>query len=223
MVSMTGSTDASTDYSDFEYQQLQFTLGAEAANGAGAVTSQAALGVSPLDDIGGLANNEVVELVAYRITVAVNPNDPAIAGDQNVGGGTYFQGAFGANADDTDVLPDEFDFLTTNVGPDNTAQTIQSASRDEIFELFQGSFSLAFDDETNGLGGGQDSVLYSEERDLRGTTGRGPVLDQTDDVTVAAKIIQNDSVQNPELVVHVHCIWDVAETSDAGRAFSVPK
>ena len=60
-------------------------------------------------------------------------------------------------------------------------------------------------------------------KNMRNLTGRGPVLDQTDDLTVASRAIASDTVLSPIFRVQVSCIWDVAETSDAGRVFSVPE
>lgn len=217
-MNMSGSADS--DYSDFEFQQIQMKVGAEEADGSQSQTTFQAYGVSPLSDIGGLANNEVAELVAYRVTAAVDGNDSASVGDQNAGGSFHFEASVGANAADEGAVPEAFDVVESDFG--GAPSSLKSASRDEIFELIQGTYSLPFDDETNSLGGGQNSTLYSESRNFRDLTGRGPVLDTSDNLTIAAIITANDSVIPVDLVIHLHCIWDLAETSDAGRAFSVP-
>jgi len=219
---MTDTDHSGTDYSDFEYQQISATLEAPAADGDQQEQAELTFGVSPLSDVGGLANNEVAELVAYRLSVSFDSDDEAIAGDQNVGGGYYLSGSFGANAADVDAIPEEFDSVELEVGPGNTETSLSSASRDEIFDMFQASASLAFDDQAGGLGGGMHVEGVDYDRNMRQLTGRGPVLDQTDDVTLAARAIASDSVVTGKFKIHVHLIWDVAETSDAGRAFSVP-
>jgi hypothetical protein len=48
------------------------------------------------------------------------------------------------------------------------------------------------------------------------------VLDQTDDINIVADMLTRDSVVDMQATVNLTMYWDVAETSDAGRRFSVP-
>lgn len=218
---MSGSAD-STDYSSFEYQQLTARLGFPQASGSQETELTETVQFDVLGTIGGLANNEVAELVGYRLTVSVDGSDSSADGDQNVGGTHHFEVALAANGDNEAVptnYPGADDVQLVSPGASVSSATV---SRDEVFELAQGGFSLPFDDIANGLGGGGFTTLYSESRNMRQLTGRGPVLDQSDDLTVTIHNNSSDNVISPETVVHVHLIWDVAETDDAGRAFSVP-
>lgn len=217
-------TSTETDYADFEYQQILFEQAPPSATGTSDRERTDVLSVSPLSDIGGLANNEVAELVAYRVTVDFDSDDEAGEGDQNVGGGLYLEGTFGANTTD-EAIPTNYEIVAEeDTGIAGTGEArLQSASKDEIFGQFQASASLAFDDQGNGLGGGMHVSQAEVEKNMRSLTGRGPVLDQTDDLTVASRAIASDTVLTPIFRIQVTCVWDVAETSDAGRVFSVPE
>jgi len=216
-------TSTETDYADFEYQQILYEQSPPTATGSFDRRRTDVLSVSPLSDIGGLANNEVAELVAYRLTVDFDSDDEANEGDQNVGGGLYIEGTFGANTTD-EAIPTNYEVVAENdqgIAGEGSAR-LQSASKDEVFGQYQASASLPFDDQGNGLGGGMHVSDAKIVKNMRSLTGRGPVLDQTDDLTIASRAIASDTVLSPIFRVQVTCIWDVAETSDAGRVFSVP-
>lgn len=216
----TSSGDMGTDYSDFQYQQVTLVQRVDAADGNVSSTSTALVNFEPLGAIGGLANNEVAELVAYRLEIGFDGADPQVAGDQDVGGTMHIQGSVGANID-PDALPESGQGVTVDESDNNRTFAVERAD-DAIFEMYQAEASLPFDDETNGQGGGGYFQTDLHDRNWRELTGRGPVLDQNDDLTVVQETTNNDSVIEPEVTVTVHCVWDVAETSDAGRRFSVP-
>lgn len=229
-MSVNMDTNKSTDYSDFSYQQIRVRVAP--GNSASAVESviEAVASVEPLQGQGGLANNEVAELVSHRLDVEFYSADYAGAGDQNVSAGMYLSGAFGANADREDLIPENLEQAgeTSIIDNDTTGTitnpvTLQNVTEGRIFEIFQSSASLGFDDGTNGLGGSPSSSSRTYSRNWRSETGRGPVLDQTDDLTFAMKATAFDNViEGASFIVTVHLVWDVAELSDAGRVFSVP-
>jgi len=56
----------------------------------------------------------------------------------------------------------------------------------------------------------------------REIVGRGPVLDSSDDLTAVYDLEGEDVIVTFLGDISIQLIWDVAEVSDAGRAFSVP-
>lgn len=224
---MSLSESAEVDYSDFRVQSIVLEAVMNTSPAGPESLNQYLAAVEPMAGVGGLANNEVAELVAHRIGITFDSRDNADAGDQDVGGGFYLEGTFGANADNSDLIPlnlPEAGALetTSNQGPIPGDTSLRSTTQGRMFELLQVAASLPFDDGTNGPGGGEAAPLALYERDWRHVTGRGPVLDQTDDVTLAVNATAWDSVIEAAFVVQCHLIWDVAEMSDAGRVFSVP-
>lgn len=217
------------DYSDFEYQQTTFAVEHDENNfTSGSVASQVQQEIGVLESIGGLDNNEVAELVYVEVDATIRHD---LAGpDQDVGSETILRFAFGAN------FPVGTQFLPRSNSQQGPSQTINSVggineagvieegsdvSEDRIFVRGEMNKVPAFDD-VDGPGGGAGSAPYVKERDYRNTTGRGPVLDRSDDLTVQIGFQQDDEVIGATATIDVHMIWDVAETSDAGRRFSLP-
>jgi len=217
---MSGST-ASTDYADFEYQQMTVAQRLNAADNQPAASGTVIANFDVLGDVGGLANNEVAELVYFALELGFDGADSAIAGDQDVGGTIFVQGSLGSNITEQ-ALPLSGNFSQPDQADNGQTQQL-SKSDDAIFEDYTMEASLPFDDETNGTGGGgYVDTGTVHERNYRSLTGRGPVLDQNDDLTIVQSYTNNDSVIEPNVVTTVHAVWDVAETSDAGQRFSVP-
>jgi len=219
-----------TDYSDYEYQQFEVQLVVEGDGSDDAATVDGLIQLDPLDPIGGLDNNEVAELVGYRMHVGIEVEDSAEDGDQNVGASIEFRGTFGANfngAEDSISLNEigersaDTAFLNST-GATDTQVNATSTARDEVFDSFRVTGAAPFDDQGNGLGGGGDSTLQTLEHYYRDTVGRGPVLDSNDDLGIVAFLIASDHIVPVAGIIQGHLIWDVAQTDDAGRAFSVP-
>ena len=217
----TAGNDGQTDYADFEYQQVTVEQRLEPAPNQPGSTSLAIVNFDVLGDVGGLDNNEVAELVYFSLELGFDGADSAIAGDQNVGGTIFVEGSLGSNITD-EALPTS----GNQVAPaqrDNAQTLGYEKSDDAIFEDYMMEASLPFDDEANGTGGGgYVDTGNVHERNYRALTGRGPVLDQNDDLTIVQQATNNDAVIQPRVHVTVHCVWDVAETSDAGQRFSLP-
>jgi len=222
--------DMGVDYSDFEYQQFQFQTLYE---GAGADTTnpniKAQFGVEPLEGQGGLDVNEVAELVYHKLTFGVEIEDES--GDQDVATTGEMRGVFGAN------LPASNDLFISN-GPSIEGQLIQAAgntsednarligknqSEDRVFDEYKQTTGFPADDATNGPGSNGATGFRSTDRNWRDVTGRGPVLDSSDDLNLLMSINASDTTINFIGECRVTCVWDTAEVDDAGRAFSVPK
>lgn len=216
--------DDPVDYSDFRYQTLLAKLdlvpSGQGASIGGAITAE------PLEGAGGLDNNEVAELVNLKVLATVEIEDET--DDQDVATTGSLKGAIGANLPlnaqaftegGVDITGDSFDL--DNVG----SSDVDGSSKvdDRLFDEYQVSFGQPFDDEANGLGGGGSHENYLYSINYRNMTGRGPVLDSTDDITIIQDINVSDSILLTSGETRVHMTWDIAEVSDAGRAFSVPR
>lgn len=217
--------DGPTDYSDFEYQQISHIHENQNLTGSPAQT-RIATDFEVLGGIGGLDNNEVAELVYAELVVSIDHEQSV--DDQDVGSQTDFRGLFGANLPaSTSLLPGRGAAPgTTEIITESNATADQagnSESEDRIFAQYAMTKSPAFDDQTNGPGGAGGGDTLVIERPWRQLVGRGPVLDSSDDVTFLSELIQEDEIIDTDGRVDAHLVWDVAETSDAGRAFSVPR
>lgn len=225
---MTG--DQGVDYSDFEYQLVSVEHKHEEGDlSGGNALSAIQTYFDPMEGRGGLANNEVAELVAMFVDVSITHDQNS--DDQDVGSETQFIGVLGANLPaKRDVLPgapgttdESFEeiFTTTSVsGPSNDGG--ESRVENAIFAPFRVHKTPAFDDQSNGAGGAGGHTTQKIERAFRQLTGRGPVLDSNDEITVVTQLGQDDETIGAQGNVDIHMVWDIAEVSDAGREFSVP-
>jgi hypothetical protein len=219
---LTEGMGSGVDYSDFQYQQAQFGIfnGFNGPGGNGNVAGQAKF--EPLEGAAGLDNNEVAELVYLQTDVYIEYESEQ--NDQNTASATELRGVVGINLPASGQA--ELDnrtggSVTPYDGGSADFQVTAESVDDRVLENFSVIGSPPFDDEA-GPGGNaaENGRLY--EKAYRQITGRGPVLDSTDDITINARIIQDDSILPERGNVNLHMIWDVAEVSDAGRAFSVP-
>lgn len=226
--------DSGTDYSDFEYQTISAQLQLFESDDSTGNTSAAATGLvtfEPLGGIGGLDNNEVAELVYVETYAALEHEDESA--DQDVGTSTEFRGNLGVNLPATDAaLVDtnrvggpsvEGQLIEANdIAEDNVEVVGDEGTDDRRLQHFKVVGGPPFDDQTNGPGGSNFSTVWHSEKAYRQMVGRGPVLDSNDDITVALRAAAEDTVIDYIGDFKAHLVWDVAETSDAGRRFSVP-
>jgi hypothetical protein len=225
-MSMNMSGDDPVDYADFEYQHIAAKQ-AFTPSGQGARVENV-MSFAPLESKGGLDNDEVAELV-YLETHATLEYDDETA-DQNVGAEGEFRGIVGSNlganaAQTPNAAPTRGQI--TNTGSDQNvaderleARTITDPA---IFQQFKTHAGVAFDDEASGAGGAASHDAFHAEKNWRTLTGRGPVLDSTDDLDVLARVVLGDHIVEAEGNARLHCVWDVVEMDDAGQRFSVPK
>jgi hypothetical protein len=220
---LTQGMGSGVDYSDFQYQQAQFQIfesftgPTDKSNVAGQAKFE------PLEGAAGLDNNEVAELVYLQTDVYIEYESEQ--SDQNVASSTEFRGVVGINlpASPQAELDNRTGGSTTAYeGTDDQFVNSMESVDDRVLENFAVIGSPPFDDETNGGGGNAASNGRLYEKAYRQITGRGPVLDSTDDITINGRLIQDDSILPEVGNVYLSMIWDVAEVSDAGRAFSVP-
>lgn len=226
--------NVASDYSDYEYQvaSAQVIL-VENNDSTGDSSPRASCHIEfePLDTAGGLDNNEVAELV-YLETQAVleHEDEPA---DQDVGTSSEVRGNIGIN-----LPPTEGAYVDNNAGSQNTVTgtvvdpvdiaednvLIEGTTRvdDRYLQAFKVVGGPPFDDGTSGPGGNNFSTFFRAEKHYRQMVGRGPVVDSTDTITALITTAAEDTVIQIIGDVKIHMIWDVAEVSDAGRAFSVP-
>lgn len=219
-----------TDYSDFEYQTA--ALRTQVTPDDSVSTNPRARTVTsfePLARIGGLDNNEVAELVYLETFADIEIEDEEVA-DQDVATTGELRGAVGINLPASDsAFPESADVgfrgevvEAANIPEDNVTTRGNSRSDDRILQQYFSGFGLPFDDQTNGPGGSGTYNHFYAEKSYRSLTGRGPVLDANDDLSVSAAVNVSDSIIPIASNTRIHCVWDVAETSDAGRRFSVP-
>lgn len=216
-----------TDYGEFKYDQFIHEVTGKNQSG-GALNLDSAANAEPLQGQGGLDNNEVAELVYAELFVHVEHDDET--GDQDAASDSEFRGTFGANLQEsgqsllggtdpgwngTELNENDGSFIRTPAGRYQT--------EDNVFQVFQANGALPSDDSTNGPGSNGGSNVVQYEKNWRELTGRGPVLDANDDLVVVSRLIANDATIAVSGVLHGHLVWDVAEISDAGREFSVPR
>lgn len=222
-------TDA--DYSDFRYQFANMEVVANDANGNVRIKTGAEY--EPLEGIGGLDVNEVAELVYFELQASVEPEDEK--GDQTRSTAAEFRGAFSINIAPEESQADGDGFLTGEAITDppgserNASANVirETGVDDRVLQTYMVRAVPPFDDsgiettQTGVSGGSLDGGQYYE-KNFRQLTGRGPVVDSTDSLSLGGTLIAGDLVAGLIGSVRVHMVWDVAEVDDAGRAFSVP-
>lgn len=224
MVTVDPTGENMIDYSDFQTQMVRafvfLDTDGQPQDGA-SVKHQ----IEPLDGIGGLANNEVAELLYLQVDAIVSFRDDVE--DQDVATVADNSGVVGINLSENDFIRSSTTSGDTTIIQEVGGGTVNAANSPNVtdndrLEMFEAHAGAPFDDETNGTGGGYGLDAYHSEKYYRSTHGRGPVLDQTDDITILQEVTANDCIVPVEAEVRLTMFWDVAETSDAGRRFSVP-
>jgi len=228
------SADGSdVDYSDFEYQVFDVDLIIAAGGAAGNLGADAVYTIEPLGDAAGLDNNEVAEIVYTELHCGFENEDEEA--DQDVATTAEARGAMGINLPASQAAflsatqtaaSAQLDATVIRTNPDTNEDDVitngNSKTDDRFLQFFRAQTGYPFDDETNGPGGGGSHENFYAEKNWRTLTGRGPVLDANDDLSVAVSANASDSVIGLSVNVRGHIVYDVAEMSDAGRRFSVP-
>jgi len=231
-MNMDGMDGDVADYSDFEYQTIEANPTLQGSDGPN-VGFDAVYQFEPLEAIGGLDNNEVAELVYLEVHAGIEIEDES--DDQNVATGAELRGVVGINLPESQAAflsttqsgaPANFDATVIRTNPDTEEPfTLGGANKaeDRFLQPYRATASPPFDDQTNGPGGGRSDDAFLAEKSYRDLTGRGPVLDANDDVSISLSLNVGDTILQTGADIRVHMVWDVAETSDAGRRFSVPQ
>lgn len=226
--------DVSADYSDYEYQSVSAQLilnEGEDATGDTSARSSAQAEFEPLSTVAGLDNNEVAELVHLEVIAALEHENEGA--DQTLATASEFRGNVGIN-----LPPTGSSFVDNNstgqnagggnlfnvndISEDNVFIQTAESTEDRILQHFKAVGSPPFDDSANGNSGANYSSVFHAKKNFRDLVGRGPVLDSTDAITTLLSVNAEDTVMQILGDLKLQMIWDVAEVSDAGRAFSVP-
>jgi len=221
--------NAEVDYSDFEYQHMSVTPAYEPSGQGARDDTQHSF--EPLEDRGGLDNDEVAELISLETYADVEYEDEEA--DQNVGSSAEARGIIGSNlAASVGQYPNNASTIVDQTESFGDSEQVTSGSRvgngkslsdPAIFQLFKTQAGIAFDDQTNGLGGGASFDHFYSMKNFRQLTGRGPVLDATDDIDVNCRVVVGDAIVRVGADIRMTAIWDVVEVDDAGQRFSVPR
>jgi hypothetical protein len=212
------------DYADFRYQHFHLNYDDSGDNSA---ASAFAVSMEPLERSGGLQPNEVAELVYIYYEADVAADDFGNVAD-TAEGGLQFRGVVGVDLDSDRDFIDNTDLVVDNGtklgGGDGDSPTVRLSTydRDEVLGMFHAHCNTPFSSDAGGVGGSGGFDQSIVERHYRQLTGRGPVIDSNDQISIVARLIKNQVSADAEATVRGTLIWDVAEMSDAGRRFAVP-
>lgn len=210
-MNMDGS-HGNADYADYEYQTTRVEF--KSTDNTGNVALGFLQQIEPLADIGGLDSNEVAELVYLEVQASLEPEPESDS--QGVASQAELRGLVGANIE-------RGGGLSNLVNQEGSADIrVFDYGRNNVFQEFVSRGIFPFDNAATGAGGGDVGPVSHYEKHWRQITNRGPVLDANDDISVSASMNVSDTNIDFQGIVSIKMIWDVAETSDAGRQFSVP-
>mgnify|MGYP007131710429 FL=1 len=189
---MNTNSDASVDYSDFEHQHGEFRSNVDnpTNNSSSYISTQS---VDVIEDRGGLDNDEVAELVAVRAYTTLGIDDPGAVGGDFAPGKLEYRGVLGANRGARDKLDSD-----TGTGREESEANegdiadfnpqVNTFTRSGVFYHWDSQLHTPFEDGAAGAGGaGSFSGNDAELVNFRSLFGRGPILDQSDDVTAATR------------------------------------
>jgi hypothetical protein len=240
-----GMDSMGMDYGDVEVQTITATIrndNSESDFIDGNLKTSAALDFEPLSGVGGLDQNEVAELT-YLEVYAKNEFEDVFA-NQEEPASAEFRGSVGINLPPSpaalidhgsDPIPNQVDgtFFEKVDAQDGAEENgvIEafggSNTDDRYLQHFTAAGSFGFaqgnvQDNIAGGGNGYSSVWHSEKH-FRQLTHRGPVLDSQDNITCLLSLNAEGAL--PQHIGDLKCMlhWDVAETEDSGRRFSVPQ
>jgi hypothetical protein len=226
-MSMEGST---TSYADYEHQHLNFIrqFGGLDNSANSLVQSR----VEPLENRGGLENDEVAEMVALRAYTSLGVERADNRSNTEPGRGNV-RGVLGANLDEFDQLDEgenqagTHTFLEDVEGnfSDSGASNVDAASTDApgIFYHHADGFSPGFNDTAAGSGGGAGySLMEAELINFRDLYGRGPILDASDEIVAITRLINEQNDFDWEFNLRASVVWDVSTIEDERKEFALP-
>lgn len=222
---VTTTEHGSVDYGDYRYQQANFLHKDNSEDGQSG-NSYIQFSVEPLQSMGGLQPNEVAELVYLETIVTFEFEDEQ--GQQEAPQSIETRGVVGANLSSKNdevqegPLNGEFTVLEEAGSTDPSTSKSQTQAKDGVFQIYRLQGFPAYKDGSSGTGGGADNPGFHGEKAYRDLTGRGPVLDANDEVTIISRLVAQHQF-SVQANIRIHMIWDTAETDEAGRAFSVPR
>lgn len=223
-------SDTETDYGDFRYQHSNSTVTIrQSLEDFGNTRVQTVTPIDPLAGAGGLDVNEVAELVRLQIDVIIEYEDETA--NQDVATFSEIRGAVGINLPDSQSAfldnanyPQEDGTVVSarGISEDNVNPRTNTNTNDRILQPFATTGSPPHDGDTSPGSGGYSNVK-TYTLNYRSLIGRGPVLDSNDELSAAIAVVTGDITIDHKVTVRAHMVWDVAETDDGGRAFSVPR
>jgi len=159
----------SVDYSDYEFQQLNFQLAYDTSSGDSDNPAAAVVqNTDVLGDQGGLSNDEVAELVYSKLVAYIEWDDEV--GDQDVATFAEARGVFGTDLQSENLIATNQDqdrdpTLEDNTGGATTGFStfFKDQASPEIFDFFAVTGTAPFDD-TTGPGGAAGHPVFSSEK-----------------------------------------------------------
>ena len=187
-----------SQYADFRHQIINGKVEEETGGGS----ADAVANVEILGDVGGLEPNEIAELVMIEVDFG--------AEYEGTSGTMEHRGAIGANFDsDQDIVSESENTGTVFNTNGTTDVKYGTAVGSEYFVQFRTHFENA-------------KNVDHRQYFLRQNYGRGPVLDSQDTISVLSRIV-NESTGVTGATYQMKLVWDIAETDDSGRRFSIPE
>lgn len=205
------------DYGDFEYQQVEITDEIFSPSSGG--NSLVQFDFDPLEARGGLDSDQYAELVGYRLHISANTDDEA--------GATGNVQAFVSYNFGIDLSENE---TPAGKGLDDSRGTVlnDSTGRDEVTGIRFGDVvepgllshaHITFS--ALSAGAGPQNNTYVEEENYRHDTGRGPILDYDDSLTILSRQQTKESI-GTDVYYHLTLIWDVGTAENQRKRFSTP-
>lgn len=201
---MTRSGESDVDYSDFEYDQMVLTTSQD-DTGNGTLVAQ----YEPLGQQGGLRPNQVAEIVAVWLDVS-GASAETILADNSEYNTFENRGVVGVNLDEGDDISSQ----SSGVDAESVTVTQGSFVNNETGQVNEPGLLVPY----RVVGDGRHEYV----RNWRDTTGRGPVIDANDDISIVHTSVSESPASN-DFAMTAHFVYDVFETDDSRTEFSVPR
>lgn len=234
--------ESMTSYADLRRQSLSFDW----AGGGAERRIYRETSAEPLETTGGLDHNELAELHAYRVTLAVQIEGSDTTDDYNLRPGSIqFRGGVGINLDSTEIPNGgQAGQGNSNQNPVDSGQPtaapgalttfseedhglIQQVILQKDLPYFQRPSEIDPLNNEQGYAGGGGAHKSGE-----GLTCfpvdlgvRGPVLDENDEIGLAGAFVNELETQNSlsiEAFVGMDLFWRMHEVSNVRRDYDLP-
>jgi len=216
MAGITRSEEKAETYSGLEFQHLVTKLNVKQPEN---LTENQVVDETDFEPVGGLAHNEVAELVHLVRYNTLHMSATDVVLDDPVG--CEAEIALGI-----DMAGDEWPQSGSPVkqidpdsdGTDEAGLANSSTIEQGLLDMNFLSVGMAWEDETNGTGGGASPLHGERETNFRRNYGRGPVVSVTDDLVVRNEV-QFEDMDGHEIEASSGwtLAWDVFEVGDRGR------
>lgn len=215
-MSIQDSGSGGVSYSDHDVHHIRHTLNVEP--GTGGITTT-------VDDIRqfeiterGLDPDELAELRAMRVSVGcrVRSGQP-----QSQRGELSFQVGAGFNLSGNEFLAIADNDVEEFIDPDGDGTDeikARTTDTDEVGQIYHmtDSYSVGFDDDTNGNGGPTNSAPHAEVLDMNELFGSGPYVDAADDFSSLVQFRPSNVIERLACEIKYSLYYDVSEV-EGGR------